>query len=121
MNNQEIFDAVCEHLIKQGRPAMRKGCCAYRGDNGTRCAVGFLIEDDEYRDIFEGKTVDELVAKFAAFDVKDEETVALLCSLQYAHDMAEWPEGTANAWTRTCKQYLRRTAKKTQSCDAGYH
>lgn len=28
--------------------------CRYRGDNGTKCAVGHLIPDDKYSPSFEG-------------------------------------------------------------------
>lgn len=30
------------------------GMCAYRGENGTKCAVGMFIPDSEYKTEFEG-------------------------------------------------------------------
>lgn len=51
MNHQEVFTKVATHLLKQGRRALfaeKNGfrSCAYRGDNGTKCAVGCLIKDE---------------------------------------------------------------------------
>lgn len=45
MTNQETFDTVVEHLLRQGGPSMlpSKKTCAYRGENGRKCAAGILI------------------------------------------------------------------------------
>jgi hypothetical protein len=54
MNAQEIFDTVARHLMTQGAQALRKKpglndeTCAYRGDDGKKCAVGALIPDNIY-------------------------------------------------------------------------
>lgn len=50
MTNQEIFDTVATHLLRQNARSMgprtdpRFGTlsrgCAYRGDGGLRCAIG---------------------------------------------------------------------------------
>jgi hypothetical protein len=61
MNAQEVFDTVCRHLYAQGKPAIMNRpqdvhpSCAYRGDNGTMCAVGCLIPQDEYQPSYEAK------------------------------------------------------------------
>ena len=46
---QEIFDTVYHHFItnKQPRSTNTFGGCQYRGPNGTKCAVGVLLTDDE--------------------------------------------------------------------------
>jgi len=48
---QEIFDTVAEHLLKQGKQSKAPGDkgCRYRGPDGTKCAVGVLIPDADYR------------------------------------------------------------------------
>lgn len=50
LTHQEIYDQVCAHLAKQGRRSMipinGKAICAYRGNGGTKCAVGALIPDE---------------------------------------------------------------------------
>jgi hypothetical protein len=55
---QEVFDYVCRKVIEQGAPSVRfeandEGACLYRGPNGTKCAVGFLIDDADYVPEFE--------------------------------------------------------------------
>jgi predicted RNase H-like nuclease len=53
---QEVFDTVAQHLIAQGKKSMARlsedphphAVCAYRGENGTKCAVGCLIPDEAY-------------------------------------------------------------------------
>lgn len=46
---QQVFDQVARHLLKQGKRAMSdNGSCKYRAGNGLMCAAGCLIADDEY-------------------------------------------------------------------------
>lgn len=58
-NNQRTFDLVVNHLRKQGKRSMRRDSegrlwCAYRADDGSKCAVGVLIPDSDYLPSFEG-------------------------------------------------------------------
>jgi hypothetical protein len=56
-DKQKVFDTVVAHLRKQqtiSRFENGKGC-AYRGPNGTSCAVGCLIPDELY-----SATIEEL-------------------------------------------------------------
>ena len=49
--SQEVFDVVAKHLLTQNAKSMDDPwdeMCAYRGENGRRCAVGALIPDDLY-------------------------------------------------------------------------
>lgn len=48
MTRQEAFDIMVKHLRQQGCRAISNGVCRYRGDNGTKCAVGALISDEQY-------------------------------------------------------------------------
>jgi hypothetical protein len=49
MTPQEIFDTVALHLIAQGYQAEGVGGdCMYRAPDGSKCAVGCLITDEEY-------------------------------------------------------------------------
>jgi hypothetical protein len=86
MKAQAIFDTVVAHLGKQGRPAINtENSCLYRGPDGTKCAVGFLLKDKQYKPEMEGRDVNGLVNNFKvpAFFSKNEE---LLHRLQRAHD-----------------------------------
>ncbi len=60
---QEVFDMVARHLIGQGKrsmgvvPGMGGRTCAYRGENGTKCAVGCLIPDEAYDPSIENRGI----------------------------------------------------------------
>lgn len=59
LTKQEVFSQTLLHLARQGKPAMRdraQGTCAYRAADGSRCAVGFWIEDSAYDPKIEGKS-----------------------------------------------------------------
>lgn len=64
MTNQETFDIVARHLVKQGCRSYEYGFgCVYRSSDGKKCAVGALIPDELYSKEMEGKTaVHEIVA-----------------------------------------------------------
>jgi hypothetical protein len=96
MNQQEIFDKVATHLITQGVQALTiadvgraspSPVCAYRGDNGTMCAAGCLIPDEEYKTEFEGlpwgRRLAEAIPSLASLTDKDHD---LIVSLQNVHD-----------------------------------
>lgn len=53
MTMQEIFDTSVGGLIKQGCQSV-DGVCRYRGPNGTKCAAGQLISDEDYERFGEG-------------------------------------------------------------------
>lgn len=98
MNKQEIFDTVVNHLRQQGKRAYNDSeqMCMYRGPDGTKCAAGVFITDEEYRPDLEGKTITALITsgpfsdkyylpKLAALIGKYPE---LVLSLQSVHDQA---------------------------------
>ena len=92
MNQQEIFDKVASHLITQGVKSTYVFSdggyprCAYRGDNGTMCAAGCLIPDEEYDQGFEGCSwfvIQEKIPSLASLTSKEHK---LIISLQDLHD-----------------------------------
>lgn len=62
MNNQEAFEFATLAVIKQGVPSVHaeRGTCKYRGANDTKCWVGMLIPDDQYRPKLEGLQLSEV-------------------------------------------------------------
>ena len=71
-SQQEIYDYVCEKLWEQGITSIMDNdkhdknsifhtpiICAYRGNNGTKCAIGFLIPDELYDVKFEKKSISD--------------------------------------------------------------
>ena len=60
--NQEIFDRVVEHLAQQKKRSMYdKDTCAYRSEDGLKCAIGALIPDEYYDSEFEEKNISTLI------------------------------------------------------------
>ena len=101
--DQTIFDKVAAHLLAQGRPSLSDNEleCAYRGENGLRCAVGYLIDDAHYRVYMEGRSVqDDSVLRAVKSSLGllhlPARTADLLGDLQHLHDLTppdEWREG----------------------------
>ncbi len=111
---QGIFDTVKDHLLKQNARSERgdellslslgKSGCAYRGQDGLKCAIGCLIPDEDYEPRFEGQGVDDILEGTncewapnwyiqSPADVR-EEMLRMLGELQCAHDNVPvdmWP------------------------------
>ena len=91
---QSIFDTVLAHLRKQGKAAIvydatrSISSCSYRGDNGTSCAVGCLIKDEDYIPQFEGKNVRGLLTEHGSLAAISwmNPYISLLTALQHGHD-----------------------------------
>lgn len=91
MTNQEAFDKAALHLLRQGCKSENVDTCLYRGPNGTKCAVGALIPDEEYDPSAEGDTIDSVVEWVPSLHGLDTE---FLRQLQTVHDdsaVEEWP------------------------------
>lgn len=100
MTRQESFNHICRNLIAASAPSVYwndplEKICQYRGEDGTKCAVGWLIPDDLYDPHMEGKTVLRLFVDYPELRKEPlfkEWTSDLLCDLQHIHD------GAATAW-----------------------
>lgn len=105
LTRQQIYDTVKGHLLKQKDISFMKveglvtQTCAYRGEDGKKCAVGCLIPDELYDPKMETKGV------FALFEfwpsvmerigLSKKEHIDLLETLQMIHDVrdpAVWEE-----------------------------
>ena len=88
--DQEIFDHVAKHLLKQGRQSRDPDTdeCRYRGPDGTMCAVGCLIPDGEYTPALEGKSALDLFNNLDCLPTDHPlcSRVGLLNDLQCLHD-----------------------------------
>lgn len=69
---KKIAHYMYDHLKEQGCTSVAKdiktsnGLCRYRGDNNTKCAIGFLISDEDYDPEMEGESVAAYLIKKAA-------------------------------------------------------
>ena len=109
--DQTIFNKVAAHLLAQGRPSLSDNEleCAYRGENGLRCAVGCLIDDAHYSEAIEGytirdKSVAQAVKKSLGLHYITARTAALLSDLQELHDHTP-PEEWRDALKALARQY----------------
>lgn len=85
MKIQELFDTVATHLLTQKKRATNTHGCAYRGENGLKCAVGCLIPDSKYDPELEGSCASaRAVAKAAG--LRGEQQRLLAEKLQAVHD-----------------------------------
>lgn len=57
MDKQKVFDRVVTHLRTQNAQSLGNYGCAYRGEDGAKCAAGCLIREEDYSKNLEGKAV----------------------------------------------------------------
>lgn len=105
ITNQEVFDAVVQHLAAQNAKSLGKfdptdedAVCFYRGDGGKMCAIGALIPDSQYTANVEGYKASGVIAQFEKASAKNHSLGLLggiLDDLQDCHDdvsIERWPE-----------------------------
>lgn len=107
LNRQEMFTKVVNGLASQQwqksvreSPDGKSTACQYRGEEGRRCGVGWIIRDDEYKPEMEGLMAKRLVAYYGARilegfhrgDEMLESDLEFLDQLQGHHDMSESPD-----------------------------
>jgi len=89
---QEIFDTVATHLLKQNDKSLDSyGECRYRAEDGNMCAVGCLIDTKHYTSGFEGYLADDnrvaMALQNSGVDAMNDERVEdLVRRLQEIHD-----------------------------------
>lgn len=80
---QEAFNTSYLGVIGQGGFSRDDDACMYRGPNGLKCGIGWLIDDETAKGI-EGKGIDRLPDVIAKIGLSD----GFLLQLQFAHDHA---------------------------------
>lgn len=88
INRQEAFNIAYRGLRSQGFEQSllpgTKATCAYRGAEGRRCAIGWLVGDDVYDPKMEGGGVHRLVSYLQTKYSSDDQE--FLGELQACHD-----------------------------------
>lgn len=85
LNRQTVFDTMLTHLRAQGQAALTStGFCAYRSDDGLKCAVGAIIPDAAYQSEFEHLPLEFIAARLGLHD-KDEIAFLRTCQARM-HD-----------------------------------
>lgn len=88
---QEIFDYVFESVVKQGKPSRNNSndcLCLYRGEGGTKCAIGFLIPDSKYKKAYEDLSISNIMRTLGYDKDANVAKFNFLADLQRAHDKA---------------------------------
>jgi len=98
--DREVFEYVKNHLLKQNEQSSHGSGCAYRGAYGMSCAVGCLIDDDQYNegledyDVFDGGVIDALLESVGDWLVEvddrlSDKRILMLRLLQRIHDCTQ--------------------------------
>lgn len=87
-----LFDVMANHLMTQRRASFDEifRMCMYRSPDGLKCAVGVLIDDQEYTIDLEGNEVDRILGN----DVSQSK-LRILQHFQRIHDVHEPSEWEA--------------------------
>ena len=94
---QTIYTRAAQYILRQGEGSFSARGCAYRGDNGCKCAVGLFISDANYSKDLEGLIVKDVEVRAAISKTLDLKHLTfndrghvfgLLRRLQDAHDIA---------------------------------
>lgn len=102
---QRCYDLAKSGLLAQGKKSTRQvtdifgwrmHVCAYRGPGGRKCAVGFLISDEDYDPAFESGSIRRVLERILhrPLDLRDYDALEFLERLQYIHDghpPSRWP------------------------------
>jgi hypothetical protein len=85
-SQQEIFDFVLTSLKNQGKQSINNNGlrCMLRGQDGTKCAIGFLIHDIDYRDEFDKRNF--LTSDFAKSFPEVYDNLEFMFQLMRIHD-----------------------------------
>jgi hypothetical protein len=91
----ELIRTAKAGLLAQGAHSLRAlAVCAYRGDGGRKCGVGFLIPDERYSPRLEGVLADSYVIAQAVGVEPNSDEHRLLKLIQNIHDLnpvEAWP------------------------------
>lgn len=90
---QQVFDFVATKLLAQGAPSMAAtgDVCAYNGQDGRHCAIGWLMQNEPPEVIAgaEGMGASDLVPRLGYRGLYA--AIELLDDLQFAHDSCTKP------------------------------
>jgi hypothetical protein len=90
--NQSAFDKMCKHLwsMKKRAYCLDTDNCVYRTKDGNRCAVGCLIEDEDYSESLENQTASDVARVIPYLSNLD---YIMLDDMQRVHDIGYlWTE-----------------------------
>lgn len=103
LTNQEIFNCVAAHLLKQGRKSAEGKHAVYHGKEGLKCAIGVLISAEDYNpDWDKFPTTVSLLLRHGK-PLFPHQQIRFLAELQSIHDnvkVVDWCAGLVALATR---------------------
>lgn len=92
---QHVFDVMVNHLRKQqARAVNEKGNCRYKTADGSMCAVGCLIAEEEYEQDLETLSLENTIGYLMAGQLQPQRLKSLLWHMRQLHDdttdVTEW-------------------------------
>lgn len=116
---QVIYDKTIKHLTDQGsRSSNARGKCVFRGENGTKCAAGLWIKDEDYKAGMENADLNDVADIFTIYNIKtfsnaiEVSTAALYLINELAdlHDGRNTKQGFYNKATSIANNYKLSTS-----------
>ena len=115
MKKKQVFQTVVTHLLTQNSKSLDgsdHGSCAYQNNDGKQCAIGVLIDSENYWPDLEGKATDAVEVIEAVEKSLDTHITKsdrdLLCKLQDIHDYS-----TVDSWREELEELAGREFNKT--------
>lgn len=91
MMRDRVFNSCMEAVLKVieqgGASIAENSTCLYRGSEGKRCVVGWMIPDEHYDASMEGKSAGQPVIR-NVLGLEGESEIRFAGTLQRAHDKA---------------------------------
>ena len=115
MKKKQVFQTVVTHLLTQNSKSLEgsdHGSCAYQNNDGKQCAIGVLIDSENYWPELEGKAADAVEVIEAVEKSLDTHITRpdrdLLCKLQDIHDYS-----SVERWREELEELAGREFNKT--------
>ena len=115
MKKKQVFQTVVTHLLTQNSKSLEgsdHGSCAYQNNDGKQCAIGVLIDSENYWPELEGKAADAVEVIEAVEKSLDTHITRLdrdlLCKLQDIHDYS-----SVEGWREELEELACREFNKT--------
>lgn len=86
---KDIWQFCYDSMIKQGNPSVENGNCLYRGPDGRKCAIGFIIQNEDYEKDMNSESASTICFEYYGFNRGNEEVVKkvkFLEDIQHCHD-----------------------------------
>ena len=94
MKKKQVFKTIATHMLTQKKVSQNRNTCLYRNGYGLSCAIGVLINDDNYRKELESHDITNTEVSIAVANSLNSPPLSsgdreFLGALQDIHDYSE--------------------------------